>query len=305
MPFLSSNQTYLPSTPHRLCPCSVALNISTVGHCLGMSWTGPILASKIPLHVWGSRPHLTCGSLGPSKSIYQTASSSVQPFLHSSQQCLYFAMNRPFCPSKLPFRTGDLDLHLLHGSLGITISSATYAGLTCVTDLQTDRPRYSVCNNRLHLASAAMQPNKCPLHLKLEGGPGVSRKRVYFILSRDASVSRDSSLLRTETRAKMQINVLTISKQYTGDANSATSPLMLDKLVLPTIPGSCRRLPEVLYVGGPSCVSLRRSSTDDYSKLVICTARPTALHRRRGKRCKQQRPISGQHLPKCGEERAA
>jgi len=50
---------------------------------------------------------------------------------------------------------------------------------------------------------------------------------------------------------------------------------------------------------------LCRSSTDDYSKLAMCTARPTALHRRRGKRCEQQWPITGQHLPKRGEEGAA
>jgi len=38
---------------------------------------------------------------------------------------------------------------------GITITSTTFARLTVVTD----RPRYSVCSNRPHLASAAMQPN--------------------------------------------------------------------------------------------------------------------------------------------------
>ena len=29
--------------------------------------------------------------------------------------------------------------------------SAVFAGLTIVTDRLTDRPRYSICNNRLHL----------------------------------------------------------------------------------------------------------------------------------------------------------
>jgi len=40
-----------------------------------------------------------------------------------------------------------------------TIGSAVFAGITVVTDRQTDRPRYSICSNRLHLASAAMWPN--------------------------------------------------------------------------------------------------------------------------------------------------
>jgi len=34
---------------------------------------------------------------------------------------------------------------------GISIGSAIFAGLTSVTDRQTDRPHYSVGNNRLHL----------------------------------------------------------------------------------------------------------------------------------------------------------
>ena len=45
-----------------------------------------------------------------------------------------------------------------------SIGSAIFAGLTNVnnrqTDRHTDRPRYSVCSNRPHLAVAAMRPNK-------------------------------------------------------------------------------------------------------------------------------------------------
>ena len=33
---------------------------------------------------------------------------------------------------------------------GILIGAAVFAGLTSVTDIQTDRPRYSVGNNSLH-----------------------------------------------------------------------------------------------------------------------------------------------------------
>jgi len=52
-------------------------------------------------------------------------------------------------------------LYMLHGHRrsitrytpvhGISIGSAVFAGLTVVTDRQTDRPRYSVCSNRPHL----------------------------------------------------------------------------------------------------------------------------------------------------------
>jgi len=37
--------------------------------------------------------------------------------------------------------------------------SVVFAGLKIVTDRQTDTPRYSVCNNRLHLRSSEMQAN--------------------------------------------------------------------------------------------------------------------------------------------------
>ena len=67
-------------------------------------------------------------------------------------------MGRPFLPSKLPIAMGYLDPHLTNGSLGppestdqngISIGSvAVFAGLTTVTDT----PRYSICNNKPHVA---------------------------------------------------------------------------------------------------------------------------------------------------------
>jgi len=48
----------------------------------------------------------------------------------------------------------------VHDPIGISIGSAIFAGLTIVTDRPTDRPRYSVCNNRPHLHSTVMRPNK-------------------------------------------------------------------------------------------------------------------------------------------------
>jgi len=80
----------------------------------------------------------------------------------------YLTMGRPFplkiapthwgifTPSKTQFR-GSTGVHNPHS---ISISSAVSAGLTTVTDRQTDRPRYSVYNNTPHLHSTAMQPKK-------------------------------------------------------------------------------------------------------------------------------------------------
>jgi len=64
---------------------------------------------------------------------------------------------------------GNLDPNRIRGSWahpsphlkGISIGSAIFAGIT----VMTERPRYSICSNRLQLASAAMQPNnnKCKI----------------------------------------------------------------------------------------------------------------------------------------------
>jgi len=43
-----------------------------------------------------------------------------------------------------------------HNPNGILIGSAIFVGLTVVADRPTDRPRYSICNNELHLASAVI-----------------------------------------------------------------------------------------------------------------------------------------------------
>jgi len=66
---------------------------------------------------------------------------------------------------------GDLDLHLIHGSLGppvlnpndISIGSAVFAGLTSVKDRQPDRPTdhatRSVRIGRIYVRSTAMRRN--------------------------------------------------------------------------------------------------------------------------------------------------
>jgi len=84
-------------------------------------------------------------------------------------------MQITFRPKNCPFEWEDLDPHLTHGSLGqpestakngISIGSAVFAELKLVIDLQTDRPRYSICNNRPHLHGSDMRPNNefCNIH---------------------------------------------------------------------------------------------------------------------------------------------
>ena len=74
-----------------------------------------------------------------------------------SRKSLYFTVGCPF-PSKLPLLMGDLDLHLIHGSLGPPESSNQTASwsiqlilqgsLVWQTDRLIDRTCYSVNNNR-------------------------------------------------------------------------------------------------------------------------------------------------------------
>jgi len=54
-------------------------------------------------------------------------------------------------PMCTPFNTCFLGPTQFHNPNGISIGSAVFAGLATVTDQQTDRPHYSICNNRLHL----------------------------------------------------------------------------------------------------------------------------------------------------------
>ena len=113
-------------------------------------------------------------SLSSPESSTHTASQSVQLFLHSSWQSvpiLYIGL--PLPPSKLPYPQNypfpwwnwtpiQYMVPWAHSSpqpkqhLNRFSTSAVIAGLITVTDWHTDwqtnRPGYSVCNNRPHLA---------------------------------------------------------------------------------------------------------------------------------------------------------
>jgi len=63
------------------------------------------------------------------------------------------------CEILIPSNTWFLWPTGVHIPNSVSIGSVVFTGFTVVTDQQTDRPRYSVCSNRLRLASAAMWPN--------------------------------------------------------------------------------------------------------------------------------------------------
>jgi len=112
--------------------------------------------------------------LGPAESSTQTASWSVQPFLHRLPQSVPIFYNGPsVSPLKIAHSHGDLDSHLIYGSLGPPKSSTQMASWSWqtdrltkrLTDRQTDRPLYSVCNNRPHLqCSTVMRPNNVTVY---------------------------------------------------------------------------------------------------------------------------------------------
>jgi len=82
-----------------------------------------------------------------------------------SRELLYFTMSHPFSVLKLLIPMGDLDRHLIHSSFSQPDFSTQTASqlvqpfwqgsLLWQIDRPTDRPSYSVCNNRLCLLQCA------------------------------------------------------------------------------------------------------------------------------------------------------
>ena len=102
------------------------------------------------------------------ESTSQTASRSVQPFLHCSQQSpilsytLQWATgHHPLLPLEITHSHREYGLHLIHGSLGSPKSTTLFsgfAGLTIVTDRQTDHATPSVTTGRIYVRGNAMWP---------------------------------------------------------------------------------------------------------------------------------------------------
>jgi len=117
---------------------------------------GNLFPQNCPFPLGDRIPHLTHDSLGQFEPISQTASRSVLLFLHRWPQHVPILYNGMFLFPQLSLLMGDLDPHLIHGSLGQSKSS-TQTAFRSVQPFsqgslvwQTDRPRYSVGNNRPH-----------------------------------------------------------------------------------------------------------------------------------------------------------
>jgi len=82
--------------------------------------TGDLFLKNCPFSLGHLDPQLTHDFLGPFEPISQTASRSVQPFLHRwpHRVSLYFTLGRPFPLKTAHSRGGDLDPNLVHDSLG-------------------------------------------------------------------------------------------------------------------------------------------------------------------------------------------
>jgi len=97
-------------------------------------------------------PHLIYDSFHPPRVHTHTASQSVQPFFSTADgiQSLHFTTGRPF-PSLTCSFAGRPGPHLIYDSLDPpwvhthTASQLLFAGLTVVTDRQTDRQTALLC----------------------------------------------------------------------------------------------------------------------------------------------------------------
>jgi len=133
--------------------------------CPGMSFPLKIAPSHGDLD-----PHLILISLGPPESITQTASRSVQPFLHSSRQTVHILYNgRPFpknCP--FPWRTRSTPNTWFLGPIQCKQHLdwfSHFAWLTTVTYRPTDHTTLSVTTCCIYIRSTAMWPNNKHKHL--------------------------------------------------------------------------------------------------------------------------------------------
>ena len=114
--------------------------------------------------------HVIYASLGLPESSTQTASRSVQPFWHSSPHSAPILYNGPPLPLEIAPSHGGSGPSSTTSFLGPHRSPQPTRHLDRFSrfcrarycDMQTDRPRYSVGNNRPHLRrlrSTAMRPN--------------------------------------------------------------------------------------------------------------------------------------------------
>jgi len=162
---------FLPLSPYKLLLCMGDLDPNLTHGSLSPSepttkphidrFSFTTVSSGMPGHVLspshGDASNLIHASLGPPESITQTASRSVQPFLHSSRQCrdehLRSDVRGTMTISPSHGRTWTLSntwflqpARVVNpNSISIRFCRANYC------DRQTDRPHNLVCNNKLYL----------------------------------------------------------------------------------------------------------------------------------------------------------
>jgi len=102
-----------------------------------LHWRHLSYPPELPLPM-GSGHHLTHDSLGPCEPKTQTASRSVQPFLHRWPQSVPILYNgSPISPSKLPLpMENGSGPHAMHGFLGLPESSTQTATRSLQSFLQ-------------------------------------------------------------------------------------------------------------------------------------------------------------------------
>ena len=94
----SSSTPQSASASYRFCPPVSHLEYVDRRTCPGMSWSSRFWSSKLPLHVWGSRPPSNTWFLGPTRLHICHGISIVQHLAQITAKALYFTMGRPFPP---------------------------------------------------------------------------------------------------------------------------------------------------------------------------------------------------------------
>ena len=128
----------------------------------------PVKVTKRPHHrpTWTVRSYLPAGANVHPSVTHASAHPTHHPKHHLDRLSRFALLSAespytlqwaaPF-PIKIVPSHGISGLHLIHSFLGPpesttqTASRSVFAGLTIVTDRPTDKPHYSVCNNRPHL----------------------------------------------------------------------------------------------------------------------------------------------------------
>jgi len=168
----ASSTSKSSSAPYQCCLLLNSFEYIRRRTCPGMSSAGPILPSKLALHMWESGPPFNNGFLCHLSPHPKWHLDRFSRFCtgHGKQQSLHITMGRTFSPHNCPSHGGTgplsntwyLGLTQVHIPNGISIGSAVFAGLMIIIHQQTvqqrDHTTPSVITGRIY-HSTAMRPN--------------------------------------------------------------------------------------------------------------------------------------------------